>query len=147
MIDDELKKKLMERYDCNHIKVNKLFFGIVDNGERIPIYARIVSQDGCEIYEKNDKYFIRVDKEEFIVCFNEKPQSYETMIGTKKASDIARTKGRCHMAVTINHFCIYFYENKKCLFCNIDQWPTNTDRTISELIEVIYCYQESKDIK
>lgn len=147
MIDEDLKNELMKNYDCNHIKVNKLFFGIIDKEDNVPIYARIVSQDGCKIFEKDDKYYINVDGEEHCVCFNEKPKSYAAKIGKKKAEDIVRTKGRSHLAITINHFCIYFQEGKKCLFCNIDRWPTNTESSLSELLEVIYCYQENNEIK
>lgn len=147
VISDILKNKLLNGYDCNHIKVNKLFFNIIDNKNNVPIYARIVDHNGYEIYEKNDEFYINVDGEEYNLRFNAKVASYNTIIGSKRAGDIARTKGHSHMAITMNHFCIYFHENKKCKFCSINQWPTNTESTLLELIEVIYCYQQNKEVK
>jgi len=147
-IDDILAAEINERYNHFDARMGKVFFYFNVKGAKIPVYAEIKNKkNGFPIKKNQDVYSINIGGHSLDFNFYDRKDAYNIPIGGKLAGDIIRIKADDHLALTFNHDCKHFEQRQQCKFCNIHKWPSQTNSTLDELVNVAYLYQEEHAIK
>lgn len=149
-ISTGIREELIEKYNVPHLCYDKIFLYIYDNNDnRYPVYT-FVSDDMTAfiLTLNNDGRFVLLKNEiNFEVSFDFKIDEYTESINGTKLSNIACVEANDHLAVTINHFCMYFYKGIECKFCSIKSWSDNSNVSINDKLEAIKKYANNDNVK
>ena len=131
---------LISHYNVPHLYYEKILLYVVnDKGRNSPIYTYVNNTDSSFelVIDREKNIYIESNFERKKVYIAQKPQYYDYVFNNKKGYEIANIEADGHLAVTLNHFCMHFHEEKQCKFCSIKSWTDNKNNSINEMLDVI----------
>ena len=140
---------LKSNYNVPHLNYDKIFFYILDNkNQKYPVYTFINNSSKSFKLIRIDQSF-KLSKNLYLIDieFDKKIDIYDDEIEKTKLNKIACIEANNHLAVTLSHFCIHFFDKEECKFCSINNWSDNNQTSIRQKIIAIKKYIESNNVK